>query len=58
MPRWLVQGTAAGFSSGMAMLIGGSGMFSACGQPDTPGRYARRAWETRGALWEMRGDDG
>src|SRR5262249_58873526 len=55
---WVVQGTAAGFSSGMALLMVGSGMFSARGRPDTPARYARHRWESRGALWEMRGDGG
>jgi hypothetical protein len=55
VPGWLVQGTAAGLLTRMAMLIGGSGIFSAGSQPGHPGRYAGRGWDPRGALWEMRG---
>src|SRR5205823_10215782 len=43
VPRWLVQGTAAGFLTRMAMLIGGSGMFSAGSQPGLDGTL-RAAW--------------
>ena len=43
------------FSPGLATLMCGSGMFSARSQPGTPERYARRGWESRGALWELRG---
>src|SRR5262249_34070403 len=43
VPRWLGQGTAAGFLTRMAMLIGGSGMFSAGSQPGLDGTL-RMAW--------------